>query len=359
MDDLYPLMEVAPGYGKVLVIDFILDFVTIFILSMLMVQYIRRKHRTFELTLFFQMCLCNLLMVICAIVFDVVPIFWKASVDNVYDILFNWWVIGWIFDLVFIVTLLAQWLIYVEYTLHQSRDLIRRRYPAALAVYVAAVAIMFISIPIGFWENAPFDENVVYDVLTFISHGIFLFYIVAAYVVLFLEKKRNRIPAYIRLTPTTLCVLAGYGVNLILVGNFYPILPPFFALGLLFADYFMYRRLRYINPRTGIYNSKYLSELISFSEKKHLKGATVVRFKVERGSDVMIEILKDWLPEQSKAIDMGDGLFLLVSDAVKDYVVQRFIFFISEQAKDRGIPVDAGFETDHDGPMAEVLRKYC
>ena len=36
-------------------------------------------------------------------------------------------------------------------------------------------------------------------------------------------------------------------------------------------------------------------------------------------------ILKLWAPEMSKTITMGDGLFLMICDPVKDMVTNRFI----------------------------------
>ncbi len=360
MKEVYPFLEIIPEYRQDLMIDLIIYFATLLILSMLIVQFIRRKHRFFELTLFFQMCITDILMVIFGMAFDIAPVFWVLDEENVFFLLMIRFLIAWVIEQIFCVTLLAQWLIYVEYTLHQSRDLIRRRYPAAMIPFIAASSMMIISLPIGFWRSAPFDSELVYALLILLSHAVFMFYIIAAYVVLFLEKKRNRLPAYIRLTPTSLCMIVGFTSNLFLpfIIADYPVLPFFFALGLLFADYYMYRRLKYIDPHTGLFNRKYLPLLITVARKKELKGVTVIRFKVNRGSDVMASLLKSWEPDQCKTISMGDGVFLLAAEPLTDSLAERFISLLTEQVKNRGIPVEADFRTDREGPMHELLMKY-
>lgn len=356
MKEVHPFLEVMPDYLRTLSIDLVMDFVTILILALLIVQYFRRKHRSFELTLFFQMCICNLLMVLCSMIFDIVPVFWVLDEDNVGYLLLTRFVVAWVIDQIFAVTLLAQWLIYVEYTLHRSRDLIRRRYPAAMVMFFAAAGMMAVSLPVAFWHDAPFDRILVYIVLSIISHVILLLFIIAAYVVLYLEKKRNRIPEYIRLTPTTLCVITGFVVNLFLTEEF-SILPFFFALGLLFADFYMYRRLKNIDPKTGLFNRRYLSVLKKTAAEQKLKGATFFRFKVKRGSDVMAEILKAWVPEPCRTVIMGDGLFLVVSAPIAGALSERFIFLVTEQAKNRGIPVEADSLTDRKEPMDKLLGR--
>ena len=82
-------------------------------------------------------------------------------------------------------------------------------------------------------------------------------------------------------------MIVGFTVNLLLSASDlaeYAILPLFFALGLLFADYHMYKRLNDIDPDTGFYNTRYLSTLITYAKKKKLTGATVIRLKTSRSA---------------------------------------------------------------------------
>lgn len=87
-------------------------------------------------------------------------------------------------------------------------------------------------------------------------------------------------------------------------------------------------------------------------------GATVFRFKVQRGSDVLSSILKIWAPDQCKTIAMGDGEFLMISGPVKDSLSERFIELLTEQVKNRGIPMEATYETDYDSAMDAIISRY-
>ena len=358
MKGAHTFFEIVPEYFQSVIYDLVIDLAAILILALLMVQFFRRKHRNFELILFFQMCLCNMLMVIFAMAFDIAPAFWTINEDNLAFYGIIGFTVPFVLNQIFACMLLAQWLIYVEYTLHQSRDLIRRRYAVAMVPFIAAVIMMILSVPIAFWKNAPFNHEHVYTMLTIISHTILVLYIAAAYFILYLEKKRNRIPAYIRLTPTSVCMFAGYAAGMFTPLGAYPVLPFSFALGLLFADYYMYRRLRHIDPKTGFYNRKYLPVLIKFSKKNRLTGATVIRFRERDKNGALAAILKSWEPDLSKTIIMGDGVYLMVSEAVNNSVSDRFIDLVAQQAESRGIAVEADYETDREGLMGELLEKY-
>ena len=330
-------------------------------MALLIVQFIRRKHRTLELSLFFQMCLTNLLAAVVTMAFAIAPLFFTANDAVFYIPIMLRYSVGYFVEQIFVVVLLAQWLLYIEYTLHQSRDLIRRRYRPAMIPFAVAVVVLIAG---GIAEFAliassvpiPIDPVLLDRLLLIVPHAVFLLYIVAGYVVFYREKKRNRIPAYIRLTPTMLCMIAGIVLNMLLPEL--ALLPLFFAFGLLFADYFLYRRLNHIDPVTGFFNRSYLPWLIRFAKKKKLTGATLIRFQAAERGDDLAALLKTWAPTECKTIALGDGVFLLVSGPVKDSVAVRFIALLTEQAKSQGLPVEADYETDREAPLDELLRKY-
>ena len=57
-----------------------------------------------------------------------------------------------------------------------------------------------------------------------------------------------------RLAPTVLATIAGY---LLYFLTRYHLVPLGYAVGLMFMDYFLFRRLSYIDPESGFYNEKY------------------------------------------------------------------------------------------------------
>ena len=359
--DQKPFLELFPFYKQQITINLILEFSALLILSLLIIQFIRRKHRTFELTLFFQMCFCNVLMAFVSMAIDIYPLFVKVGDHIPESAIFIIFILPPFIDRIFSITLLVQWLIYVEYTLHQSRDLIRRRYTAAFWVFAVAAILQLVSIPILYWQDAPFDQILVYNIISVSSSIILFSFIIATYVILILEKKRNRIPEYIRLTPTNLCMIGGFTANLLLSATLYTeyaILPLFFAVGLLFADYHMYKRLNDIDPDTGFYNRRYLSTLITYSKKKKLTGATLIRIKTSHISENTAELLKFWEPWLCKTIKTENDQFLLLSAPVKDIVSDRFISMVKDHFKKEGIPVETSCETDWNAPLDKLLKKY-
>ena len=360
MNEITSVFDIIPDYRKMLLIDFSLEGAALLILILLMVQYARRKHRTLELSLFFRMCLCNLFMVLSFAAFDIVPVVFPFNPDTFYYFLSIWNVLLWILLRIFSVTLFAQWLVFVEYTLHQSRDLLYRRYKPAMTVFITAIVMLLLCFPVALYVSLGGEDTwvwlIVYYALSIVPYIFMICFIVASYVVLYRERKYNRIPAYIRLTPTTLCVIAGFVADMLL--GAYALLPIFFALGLLFADYFMYRRLNKIDPKTGFFNKHYLPELIRFAKKNQLTGATVLRLQAEREDEVVEALIKAWSPQQSKVISMGGGLFLLVSEAVKDSLAERFLSLLTEQAGIQGVAVEGDYETDPEAPMDTFLTKY-
>ncbi len=161
----------------------------------------------------------------------------------------------------FFCKLLAQWLIYIEYTLHQSREMLRRRYRTAIIPFIIAVVILIARFPIMIWmsnlivNNVPLVPYIIGKCIMLLSYAVLFFYIIASYVVLIKERKRTRIPAYIHFMPSMICILIGFVAD-IMTG--FSILPLSFAIGLAITDYSMYKRLNDIDPVTG-----FLTENIS------------------------------------------------------------------------------------------------
>ena len=359
--DQKPFLDLFPYYKQELTINLILEFTTLLILSLLIIQFIRRKHRTFELTLFFQMCLCDVFMVIFAMALDIYPVFLTFD-DYIPDsTLIMIFIVPPIVDRIFTIALLVQWLVYVEYALHQSRELINRRCAAAFWVFAAAALAQLISIFTFFLTDDPEKVQLVYNIISIISGIILISFIIATYVKFYREKKRNRIPTYIRLTPTTLCVIAGFSVKLFLSATYiaeFEILPLSFAVGLLLADYYMYKRLRNIDPDTGFYNRRYLSTLIDHTKKNELKNATVISFKTSHIDENTAALLKSWERGVCKTIKTGDDQYLLISEPVNDIDSDHFISLVTDHFENENIPMKTIYNPNRDARLDELLKKY-
>ncbi len=352
MDDTDSFLELFPQFTQIITIDSIIYLGTLLILALLMVQFFKRKHKFHELTMFFRMCVLNALMALCGLAADGFLSFWEIDDDIV---LISYFIYSVMQEL-FAILLLAQWLLFVEYTLHHSRDIIRRRYAVAAAVpFLVAVVTETLSIIIAFQIDLPFDNMAVATLLYVFSHIVMIIYIVAAYIIQFMDHRRKKLPRYIRLTPTVLCILTGYILNWFVTA--YPTVTVGFAFGLVFADFYMYRRLSYIDPKTGFYLKKFLPVLARIAKKKKFEGGTVIRFKAKRAGEKMASILKAWKPQNCLIITMGDGLFLIISGPLKASTSERFISLVSEEAKSEGIPLETGYETENKGPAEIYIKK--
>ncbi len=63
------------------------------------------------------------------------------------------------------------------------------------------------------------------------------------------------------------------------------------------------------------------------------------------------------LVESCKAIDMGDGVFLVISGLLKAHLVKHFISLLSDNAKEEKIPVKGDYVTE-EGFAENLFQKY-
>ena len=323
------------------IIQIILNLLTAIIPVLLIIQVLHRKHRTLEINLFLGMCIIDIILCISTAYIGLFMVYPKPSGKLVVDI--SLYVCHVLYETGKL-ALVVLWLLFVEYTLHQSRDIIRRRYgPAFIPFYIGtAVSIAMTVVPL--FENMPIVVLVTVYTLNRWSVLIWMFYILATYYVRYCEGKRIRIPQYIRLTPTVIFIVLGYlpffirGFRTIAVG---------YAVGLMFADYFMFRRLGFLDPQTGFFNEKYLKELNKETEKRNIQEAMVIRFKAPENEDKLAAILEKWKPEHSKIVVKNDREYLVLSGLQKKYIAERFTSLVLEQCKEEGIHVESSYEMIH------------
>lgn len=237
--------------------------------------------------------------------------------------------------------LVVHWLLFVEYTLHQSRDIVWRRYPVAMIPFAVGMLVSIFSMTVPVTDSTP---RVIYDMVYIcyiLGKVIWVCYVIASYVILYREKKRKRIPQYILLTPTVLCIAVGMVLSLV---TSYLLDALGYALGLMFADYFMFRRLNYIDPDTGFFNEKYIGVLKSEAQKQDIENAMLIRFKTNGDNDKLAKILKFWEPEHSKTVVMNNGEFLILSEIHNKKTAERFINMVSEHCDKEGVKAEASYD---------------
>ena len=92
-------------------------------------------------------------------------------------------------------------------------------------------------------------------------------------------------------------------------------------------------------------------------QKKQLQGGTVIRFMVPADqSKKAAEILKNWEPEGKKIITLGNGVFMILSDPLKNVIANRLISYIDGQMKEQGIEAKTSLITKTDEPAESFFR---
>ena len=329
-----------------LILDIVSNLAGLCISLVLTVKLLLNKKKQKEQTMFLRMC------VTCLMITLLIALGNLSSFLPVSAVLLNYICQPAAQILTFL--LVAQWLVFVDYTLHQSMDLIRRRYPIMKLPVFAAILMELIYSVIALPTIVNDALRIVMGVLSVLEGVILAVFAVAAYIVLFREMRRTPVPQYIKLTPTTVCFAV---VIVIVAGQLQQagLLSFFCALGIAFAYYFMYRRFCFMDPATGFYTKEYLPEFFKTLRKKELMGGTVIRFQVSpEHSEKTAELLKCWEPEGKKIVTLRAGEFLILSDPMKNVVANRLISFIDAQLKEQGISAKTDYTTKTD-ESAEVF----
>lgn len=314
----------------------VINLLTLLIPILLLVQAFHRKHKTPEIRIFAIMCFSDILLCLFTALQSFLSLFvFAMEIPPFLQVLgFVCYALRTI--LAFVIVLF--WLLFTEYTLHQSVDIIKRRYRVALIPFFIGVAIVVLSLLGLLIEAIPFELLYAAQFLNQFVGFIWAGYILASYIVLYREKKRKKIPEYIRLTPTVIAIILGYAVDIL---TQYRLVPLGYAVGLLFMDYYMFRRLSFIDQESGFYNEKYLAVLSKEAEKKKIHDATVIRFKTSWDRKKLIEVLRCWKPEFSKVILRDDGEIQILSELLKKTLAERFIFLVQEQCTKEGLETEA------------------
>ena len=321
--------------------QFIMSLIAMIIPVLLLIQVLRCRHKTHEIKIFIRMCVFNLLLCLAyaARCFLSLSVSWNMITDESPIFVIIYFICNLMIG-VLPLALVVHWLLFVDYTLHQSRDIIRRSFGFAQIIFILGVLLSFLcSIP--FPETAPLW---IFLVLFFINKLRFLLWVVfipASYVIQYREKKRMTVPQYIVLTPTVVSIILGYIVSIL---TSYPTDALGFGIGLMFTDYYMFRRLSYIDPETGFFKEKYLPVFSRAAKKQNITEVLSIRFRIKGDSSVWAGLLDSWKPEHCKVIIKKDGEYLVISETLKGPIAERFITLIGEDCQKEGIEMNASVE---------------
>lgn len=334
------------------VTNILLDGISLLIIAGLALRIVHTGRKITENRMYFGLCVMNAVLAVSTGVkylFFILPSS-DSPIAEIYGMICD--------PIVEIVSLMivVQWLLFVEYTLHQSRDIIRRRYPIILIPFFVAVVLDLIGIfliIVGF-INSNFFLMYAGDTNRFLSLFILFLYLIVSYIIVYREKKRKKLPRYIVITPMAFCVILGIFFDTV---THYSLLSLSFAIGLASMEYSISKESSWEDEITGYYNESYLKIIMEYVTKNHEKGGTVIRFLTKDDRKALAGILHDTEPDNTKTVAMDNGTFLVVSETQTESVINFYQRIVNDQAKKSGITVESDHFTRTDETPEEFLTK--
>jgi hypothetical protein len=339
--------------------NIIINVIALILIGSMAIWAATNKHKVREMRMFMRMCVLTAIISICDIVYYEEML--RMGTNEGTPLIFWSWVLIDVSSLL----LVGQWLLFVEYSLHQSNDVIKRDYKYIMIPFWIAVAFIACSrlfyngffigmLPEQYQETYGNIGWYITTILKWIAKGIMAFYYIFAYYLVLKEKKRVKIPNYVVITPTVICFVFGMYFDRNYLSRVQSI---FFTVGLFLIWFFIFRRFAFMDPETGFFTEKYLKVLYHYYDQDKDKGCSIISFTPRGDSLKMASILKEWIPEDSSTVRLNNGKFLVVSEALDRSMANRYMSLITEDAGEEGIEVETSFASRTDEPVREFFGK--
>lgn len=224
-------------------------------------------------------------------------------------------------------SIILQWLICVDYSLYYSPDHIRRRYRHAALPIVIVVVLDIIhdfldAGTFGVWPWSDTGEHVMHICKLFIEIG----YIATAIYLVHMHQKETREPSFLRLGAFIIPFLFGA------LFRFYD--ASFLGFGVILTYFAMKRRDRYIDFRTGFYNSEYLDYISGCWDRDGLKDGNAILVSSPDNAEGLAGIMNEYKIPECFIITMGKGLYVMLTGKIRSSAVKMASQLIHEAAEE-------------------------
>ncbi len=249
--------------------------------------------------------------------------------------------------------LALQWLIYVDYTLYQNRDHIKRRYPKLILLSMG-INLIILVIYVACRLFYPDSADVFSNAFETASGLIELICILQACIMTYSRQREKEIPMFLRLDPFIICLFAGH-----LASVFSPY--PGYALGAASGMVLMYfarmNQICYLDPETGFYNRAYLEYVTGHVRSKGLRGGVGILFRIDGDPLVVSELLSEEKPDNSDIIRMGGNEYLLAALTQPESAVRLLIANVEDAGEEKGLSVQSRYVIRKEGESREEAEK--
>ena len=248
--------------------------------------------------------------------------------------------------------ILFQWIVFVDYTLYQSKDNLLRRYKFAFALVVLCVLLMIVNlfIPVAY----EFDKDLFCNALPpfYIMMGIeYLFLLISFFIILQYRKRHKQ--GFFMIFPFMIPVILGVTLNDIIsreIGTF----GIGIAVGLVMMYLFMYRGIALVDEDSGFYKAGLL-ELLRKYPADQTHGGTGIVFSCDSGD--LTGILQSNRPSASLVVQLSEKEYLLLAGNQPESAIRMLISCVEEEAQEAGIPIHSRFERMKKGQTPEDFLK--
>ncbi len=243
-----------------------------------------------------------------------------------------------------ILFLVYQWLLYVDYKLHGSRDRLLRHfwgYYIPIQIFVIILILnLFTGIVFTITDDMRYTPTIVYWIMEIMEY----FYILLSGINIYINKKRTGKNRFFRFNPVILPILIG---TLFTIFTKYSASSLGVAVGLTFLYFSLIDTWKYEDSQTGFYNKAYLDHILELKSSGRYSFNSIITF--EAGGDALAfsRILNDELPKDSEIISVGSGRFLFLTESENRSTLEALSALVRESAE----------EYDAAHPGAEVFPK--
>ena len=230
-------------------------------------------------------------------------------------------------------SIILQWLICVDYSLHRSIDHIKRQYRHA-AVPILVVAALDIIHDFAHAGVLPIPVPSVYAgyILHSIKVVIELGYILTAIFLVVRYEREAKEPRFLRIGAFIIPFLFGA------LFRFYD--ASFLGLGVILTHAAMKRRDRFIDFDRGMYKGEYLDYLGTFWDKKGITDGTAILLSAPEHDRELGEMVKEVNIRNCFNIALGDGRYVLLTGELRKSAIRMTEQLIRDAAGESAPPFE-------------------
>ena len=293
-------------------------------LGFLIISRRMRQRVTVGDRIFFIMCINVLLYAVLSLSAILVPAdtpeqyYWKAMIFKT------------LIELVVLFTI-YQWLLFVGYGVHESKDHLRRRYwiflfPMAILV-VLFIVNLFTEILFTYDENHVFRPKPLFTLVVVVE---LVYFVISGVLIWWNNRRVDRMERF-HFAPILIPFATGLFetfVSEIAIG------PIGFTAAIIFIFFSMTERWQYDDEIPGFYHRAILDYMREQVKTGRADYYCVILFKSEGNEEALADLIRAELPKRGKAVHLSEGVFAAYLGKGKEDLRDLIVLAVTESAEE-------------------------